>query len=106
MLGSEVVEPSNCTGFSHWLPDALALRESMEPHAKNWARAQFHYLLDGKPAGVRCIQLDDDDRCRLFGRPERPAFCASLQPNEEMCGSSREQAIAWLTWLERETRRG
>lgn len=61
---------------------------------------------NGKPAGVRCVQLDDDDRCRLFGRPERPAFCVSLQPNEEMCGSSREQAIAWLTWLERETRPG
>ena len=29
----------------------------------------------GKPAGVRCVQLDDEQRCRLFGRPERPAVC-------------------------------
>ena len=22
----------------------------------------------GKPAGVRCVQLDADERCRLFGK--------------------------------------
>ena len=49
---------------------------------------------DGKPAGVRCVQLDDDERCRIFGRPERPAVCGSLQPSELMCGDSREQALA------------
>ena len=58
----------------------------------------------GKPAGVRCVQLDAEDRCQLFGRPERPAVCASLAPSAEMCGSSREQAMAWITQLERATR--
>lgn len=57
----------------------------------------------GKPAGVRCVQLDDDDRCRLFGQPQRPAVCGSLQPSEQMCGTSREQALRWLGWMERET---
>lgn len=57
----------------------------------------------GKPAGVRCVQLDAGNRCRLFGRPERPAFCASLRPSREMCGDTRSQAIAWLARLERET---
>lgn len=75
----------------------------MEPRAENWARAQFHYLLDGKPAGVRCVQLDEAERCRLFGRPERPAVCRSLQPQPAMCGDSREQAMAWLARLERAT---
>ena len=28
----------------------------------------------GKPAGMPCVQLDDDVRCRIFGRPERPAL--------------------------------
>ena len=55
---------------------------------------------NGKPAGVRCVQLDDENRCQIFGLPERPAFCASLQPSLEMCGENREQAIAWLTKLE------
>ena len=57
----------------------------------------------GKPAGVRCVQLDDEDRCKIFGRPERPAVCGSLQPSELMCGESREQAMRWLGWMERET---
>lgn len=58
---------------------------------------------NGKPAGVRCIQLGDDERCKIFGQPERPAFCGGLQPSVEMCGSSREQAMFWLTNLERAT---
>ncbi|HZV37238.1 MAG TPA: YkgJ family cysteine cluster protein [Pseudoxanthomonas sp.] len=58
----------------------------------------------GKPAGVRCVQLDEADRCRLFGRPERPAFCASLKPGPEMCGGSREEALAILAALEDATR--
>ena len=55
---------------------------------------------EGKPAGVPCVQLDDDLRCRLFGRPERPPFCGGLQPAPDMCGASRGQAIAWLSALE------
>ncbi len=58
---------------------------------------------DGKPAGVRCVQLDDEDRCRLFGRPERPAVCGSLQPSEAMCGADRGQAMQWLAWMEAQT---
>lgn len=57
-------------------------------------------LPNGKPAGVPCLHLDDDLRCGLFGKPERPAVCGSLQPQAEMCGSSREAAMHWLTELE------
>lgn len=58
----------------------------------------------GKPAGVPCVQLDASLRCRLFGRPERPPFCASLKPGAEMCGRSREEATAYLEALEAATR--
>ncbi len=58
----------------------------------------------GKPAGVRCTQLMADQRCAVFGSNERPAFCAGLQPSLEMCGNSREHALAWLTRLEQVTR--
>jgi hypothetical protein len=54
----------------------------------------------GKPAGVRCVQLDADQRCRIFGRPERPVVCRSLKPSVEMCGDSREHALTWLNRLE------
>jgi uncharacterized protein len=57
----------------------------------------------GKPAGVRCIQLTPDNRCALFGCPERPAVCASLRPTPEMCGSTDEEAMVFLTLLERAT---
>ncbi len=59
---------------------------------------------NGKPAGTRCIQLDEANRCMIFGKSERPSFCASLQPSAEMCGETREQAIAWLNRLEELTR--
>jgi len=58
---------------------------------------------DGKPAGVRCVQLDDANLCRVFGKPERPAFCGGLQASIEMCGNDRTHAIAWLGELERLT---
>lgn len=57
----------------------------------------------GKPAGIPCVQLLPDYRCALFGRPERPVFCAGLRPSEEMCGASREEALARLTALEHQT---
>jgi hypothetical protein len=61
---------------------------------------------DGKPAGVRCIQLSLDNRCLIFGRPERPAVCASLRPNQEMCGGSSEEAMVYLTQIELATAPG
>ena len=57
----------------------------------------------GKPAGIPCVQLDGQLRCRLFGKPERPAFCASLRPSMEMCGKDRSQALAFLSQLESAT---
>ena len=58
----------------------------------------------GKPAGVRCVQLDDALGCRIFGHPSRPAVCGQLQPSLEMCGDSAPAAMAWLTRLENATR--
>jgi len=59
---------------------------------------------NGKPAGVRCVQLTDDNRCRLFGLPERPEVCVSLRPNLEMCGQVFEEAFDFLARLELATR--
>lgn len=62
-----------------------------------------------KPAGVRCVQLDDANRCRIFGQPERPAVCSQLRPSTEMCGPVDDQgqhAMAYLARLERQTAPG
>lgn len=60
----------------------------------------------GKPAGVRCVQLTLDNRCAIYGRPERPAVCVGLRPAPEMCGGSAAEAMIFLERLERDTRPG
>jgi Fe-S-cluster containining protein len=57
----------------------------------------------GKPAGDRCVQLDEANACRIFGQPERPAVCGQLRPSAEMCGANATAAMVWLTSLERAT---
>lgn len=59
---------------------------------------------NGKPAGVRCIQLTPDNRCAIFGQPERPAVCANLRPNPEMCGNNQGEAMIYLEELELSTK--
>ncbi len=58
---------------------------------------------EGKPAGVRCIHLQPDNACGLFGRPERPAVCGDFKPDPSVCGESRDQALQLITWLEQST---
>jgi len=55
---------------------------------------------DGKPAGVRCIQLDSSNRCLLFGLPERPEICRRLRAEPLMCGTTRAEAMDLLIALE------
>ena len=50
----------------------------------------------GKPAGVRCVQLDDANRCRLFGKPERPPVCSRLKAEPVMCGRDAAEAMRTL----------
>jgi Fe-S-cluster containining protein len=59
---------------------------------------------NGKPAGLRCVQLDENNACRIFGKPERPQVCVGLRPTASMCGDNREQALEFLNALELATR--
>ncbi|AVJ54964.1 hypothetical protein C5610_00820 [Idiomarina sp. OT37-5b] len=54
----------------------------------------------GKPAGVRCVQLDENNLCKLFGHPDRPAVCEQFAADREVCGDDRDQALILLTDLE------
>ena len=63
----------------------------------------------GKPAGVACVQLDEQLRCRIFGQPTRPAVCGQLMPSQEMCGThddGGQHARVYLARLEVLTRPG
>ena len=56
---------------------------------------------DGKPEGVKCIHLLDDNKCALFGDPSRPKVCNDYKAESEFCGSSREEALKILLSLSR-----
>ena len=59
---------------------------------------------DGKPAGVPCVNLDPRTfLCRIWNTPDYPEVCRNLRPEPLMCGSSREEAMAYLSELERLT---
>ncbi|MAD45864.1 MAG: hypothetical protein CMI02_06895 [Oceanospirillaceae bacterium] len=58
---------------------------------------------DGKPAGVRCVQLDENNLCKLFGLPQRPAVCGRFEAEEAVCGNNREEALIIIEELERIT---
>jgi Fe-S-cluster containining protein len=58
----------------------------------------------GKPAGVRCVQLTDDGLCRLFDQPERPPICRAFRATTEVCGSGPKQALEVLEAWEKATR--
>ncbi|HLN19746.1 MAG TPA: YkgJ family cysteine cluster protein [Bacteroidales bacterium] len=53
----------------------------------------------GKPAGVRCIHLQDDMKCNLFGDPSRPKVCSDFKAEEAFCGNSREEAMRIISSL-------
>lgn len=58
---------------------------------------------EGKPAGVRCVQLDAYNHCQLFAKAERPRVCLQFQAEAEICGEDRERALHLIAALERAT---
>jgi hypothetical protein len=56
---------------------------------------------NGKPAGLACVQLDDQRRCKIFGHPERPAVCSQLKASADMCGTENDGGRFALTFLAR-----
>lgn len=57
----------------------------------------------GKPAGVRCVQLSDDNLCKIFGQAERPKVCSDFSASIDVCGETNEQALWLITDLESST---
>jgi len=56
-------------------------------------------MSSGKPAGVRCVQLQDDLTCSIFHDLSRPAVCDGFKPDPLFCGNSAEEAIKTADWL-------
>ncbi len=58
---------------------------------------------NGKPSGVRCIQLDDRNLCKLFGKPERPKVCHNFKACPDVCADNNAKALENILELERLT---
>jgi len=55
---------------------------------------------NGKPAGVRCIHLTENNLCALFDSPDRPKVCYDYKAEPDFCGENRQEAINILKKLE------
>ena len=60
----------------------------------------YYGMPRGKAVGERCVHLDGDLRCQLFGDQRRPRFCTTFIAEPAVCGESREQALTILAELE------
>lgn len=59
---------------------------------------------NGKPAGVRCVNLSEDNLCKIFGKPERPKLCDGFKAGVDVCGTNRDEALQLIAALEEETK--
>jgi Fe-S-cluster containining protein len=61
---------------------------------------------NGKPAGVPCVNLDENRLCRVWNTPSYPDVCKGFKAEKWVCGENRDQALATLRILEHVTRPG
>ena len=54
----------------------------------------------GKPAGVRCVHLSEERRCKLYGSPERPDICHQFAAESIFCGTNFDDALENFRALE------
>jgi Fe-S-cluster containining protein len=57
----------------------------------------------GKMAGERCVQLSDDNLCKIFGQQERPDVCSSFSATLDVCGKTNAEALYLISTLELQT---
>lgn len=55
---------------------------------------------EGKPAGIKCVQLDENNLCKIFEDPARPDVCSEFKAAIDICGINNRQALEVLNQLE------
>lgn len=58
---------------------------------------------NGKKAGERCLNLDENNFCKIHKTNFYPKVCKDFKASKEMCGDDNEFAIHYLTELEKLT---
>lgn len=59
---------------------------------------------NGKPGGVRCVNLDENNCCTIWGKPDYPAVCRNFTPTPEFCGNSNDEAMRLIAGFEKATK--
>lgn len=55
---------------------------------------------NGKPAGVRCMNLLENNLCSLYNTEAYPPVCRNFKFDPEFCGETNEEAFERLAELE------
>jgi len=61
-------------------------------------------MSNGKLAGEICVQLTEDNKCKIFYQLQRPEVCSKFRPVQDVCGETREQALENIILLENSTK--
>ena len=67
---------------------ALSISESFKNHP------------NGKKAGERCQNLDDNNSCSIWGTEDYPKTCQGFQAEKDWCGTNFQQALEILNKFE------
>jgi uncharacterized protein len=59
---------------------------------------------EGKPSGIRCINLTDDYRCAIHESENYPDVCRKFSASREFCGRNREEALKNINMFEELTK--
>lgn len=58
---------------------------------------------EGKPGGVRCVNLDKNNFCMIHDSANFPEVCSNFKFDIEFCGKTNEEAMKNLSELEKLT---
>ncbi|RYV04169.1 hypothetical protein SOPP22_00020 [Shewanella sp. OPT22] len=58
---------------------------------------------NGKKAGDRCINLSDENLCKIFGHADRPKVCEDFKATKDACGETNQQAMEIIAYWENVT---
>jgi len=58
---------------------------------------------NGKPAGIRCVNLNSENLCMIYATDVYPPVCRNFKFDPEFCGDTNEEAFHNLSKLEEDT---
>lgn len=59
---------------------------------------------EGKPPGVRCINLDNKNRCKIHNSSIYPDVCMNFTADKFYCGNTDEEAYYLINKIEQDTK--